>query len=92
MLDDLPELSGSDELSEKLIQLTRACRLHNVRILSTSPYQLPFSLEEFIGNTILHSMKVPLFTDDEAAEILQSYGAPSSLISANLLRGINAIA
>ena len=92
VLDDLPELSGSDELSEKLIQLTRACRLHDVRILSTSPYQLPFSLEEFIGNTILHSMKVPLFTDDEAAEILQSYGAPSSLISANLLRGINAIA
>jgi len=92
VLDDLPELSGSDELSEKLIQLTRACRLHDVRILSTSPYQLPFSLEEFIGNTILRSIKVPLFTDDEAAEILQSYGAPSSLISANLLRGINAIA
>ncbi|MEG3853165.1 hypothetical protein [Microcoleus sp. Z1_C4] len=92
VLDDVPELSGSDELSEKLIQLTRACRLHDVRILSTSPYQLPFSLEEFIGNKIFHSMKVPLFTDDEAAEILQSYGAPSSLISANLVRGINAIA
>jgi hypothetical protein len=92
VLDDLPELSDSDELSEKLIQLTRACRLHDIRILSTSPYELPFSLEEFIGNTILHSMKVPLFTDDEAAEILQSYGAPSSLISANFLRGINAIA
>lgn len=92
VLDDVPELSGSDELSEKLIQLTRACRLHDVRILSTSPYQLPFSLEEFIGNRIFHSMKVPLFTDDEAAEILQSYGAPSSLISANLVRGINAIA
>jgi hypothetical protein len=81
VLDDLPELSGSDRLSEQLIQLTRACRLHGVRLLSTSSYQLPFSLQELLGDQILHSTETPPFTDDEAAEILQAYGAPITILN-----------
>jgi hypothetical protein len=81
VLDDLPELSGSDELSERLVQLTRACRLNGVRLLSTSSYQLPFSLQELLGDQILHLTETPPFSDDEAAEILQAYGAPTAILN-----------
>jgi DNA replication protein DnaC len=91
VLDDLPELSGSDRLSEQLIQLTRACRLHGVRLLSTSPYQPPFSLQELLGDQILHSTETPPFKDDEAAEILQAYGAPSTILN-TYVRFINTYA
>ncbi len=91
VLDDLPELSGSDRLSEQLIQLTRACRLHGVRLLSTSPYQLPFSLQELLGDQILHSTATPPFRDDEAAEILQAYGAPTTILN-TYVRFINTYA
>ncbi|RUS94452.1 hypothetical protein DSM106972_093470 [Dulcicalothrix desertica PCC 7102] len=83
VLDDLPELLGSDELSERLVQLARACNLYGVKLLSTSPYQLPFTLQELLEGQILYSTETPPFNDNEAAEILQAYGAPASVIQAD---------
>ena len=80
VLDELPEMSGSDELSRRLSQLARACRVHGVRLLSTSPYQLPFTLQESLGDAVLHSLEVPDVSDREASEILQAYGAPTPVV------------
>jgi hypothetical protein len=83
VLDDLPELLGSDELSERLVQLARACNLYGVKLLSTSPYQLTFTLQELLGEQILYSTETPPFNDNEVAEILQAYGSPASVIQAD---------
>ncbi len=83
VLDDLPELSGNDELSERLVQLARACKLYGVKLLSTSSYQFPFSFQELLGEQILYSKETPPFNDNEAAEILKAYGAPVSVIQAD---------
>ncbi len=91
VLDDLPQISGSDELSERLSQLARACRQYGVRLLSTSPYELPFTLQESLGNQILHFLRVPAITDREAGEILQAYNAPISVIK-NHTRFLNSLA
>lgn len=91
VLDDLPELLGSDELSSRLIELARACSLYGVKLLSTSPYQLPFSLQELLGEQILYSTETPPLKDSEAAEILQAYGAPTSVIQTDT-RFLNSLA
>lgn len=79
VLDDLPRLSSSDELSKRLIYLARACSLYGVRLLSTSPYPLPISFRESLGGQILHTMKSPPFSDTEVTEVLRAYGAPPSI-------------
>ena len=81
VLDDLPELSGRDEVSEQLVQLTRACRLHGVRLLTTSPYELLFSLQDTLSDSIVHSSETPPFSDREAAEVLLAYGAPIAFLN-----------
>lgn len=83
VLEDLPKLLGNDELSESLIELAQACNLYGVKLLSTSPYQLSFSFQELIGDHIVYSTETPLLKDSEATEILQAYGAPSSIIQFN---------
>ena len=80
MLENLPQLSGNDELSERLIQLTQACNYFGVKLLSTSPHQLPLNLQERIGEKNLYSVKAPPLKDSEAAEILLAYEAPTSII------------
>ena len=80
VLENLPQLSGNDELSERLIQLTQACNYFGVKLLSTSPHQLPLNLQERIGEKNLYSVKAPPLKDSEAAEILLAYEAPTSII------------
>lgn len=83
VLENLPKLSGNDELSERLNLLAQACKSFGVKLLSTSPHQLPLSLQECIGEKNLYSVKAPPLKDSEAAEILQAYGAPTSVIDSN---------
>ncbi|MBE9179333.1 hypothetical protein IQ268_12250 [Oculatella sp. LEGE 06141] len=82
VLDDLPELSGNDELSECLVQLSRACKKYGIRLFSTSPYLLPFGLRERLNEQILYATSTPPFSDSEAGGVLQAYGASISVINA----------
>jgi len=91
VLEYLPKLSGRDELSERLEKLAKACSQYGVRLLSISSHQLPFRLQQSLGEQVLHSMEVPPFSDREAAEILRAYGAPNSVLT-NSIKLVNALA
>ena len=78
VLDDLPRFSDGDALSDRLVQLARACSVNRVKLLSTSAYSLSTSFVSSIGS-ILFQLNSPPFSEFEATEVLQAYGASSSL-------------
>ncbi len=80
VLDDIPHLSGDDALSERLFQLIRACQSKDTKVVSTSPYVLPHQFTDTFGPQVLAEWLCPPFTDAETSELLQSYGAPSSVL------------
>ncbi|MBN3906558.1 MAG: 5'-methylthioadenosine/S-adenosylhomocysteine nucleosidase [Nostoc sp. NMS1] len=90
VLDDLPRLSNSNELSERLVQLARACNVYQIKLLSTSAYSLPTSLVSLISQKF-YQLNIPLLSDLEAGEVLQTYGASSSFAS-KFAKFINALA
>jgi len=93
VLDDLPQLTGRDELSQRLVELARACQTQQVRLLSTGPHRLPESLCSTLGSHVVRTEAIPPLTTREATEILQEYGAPDPLLASsasfNALAGKN---
>lgn len=93
VLDDLPRFLRNDQLWKRLIPLAKACQAHGVLLLSTSPYPLPSGFPSFLGTQLLYTIESPSFKDSEAAEILQAYGAPLSIVtSESVMEYINALA
>jgi tetratricopeptide (TPR) repeat protein len=92
VLDDLPRLSGNDELSNRLLLLVGACRASGVKLLSTSGYQLPVRLQTSLGEHVLRSLEIPSFSNGDALEILQSFGAPASVLNSKSIGFINGLA
>ncbi|MCC2695759.1 hypothetical protein [Nodularia sp. LEGE 04288] len=90
VLDDLPRFSNSNELSERLVQLARACNVYHIKLLSTSAYSLPTGLVSLIGQQ-LYELNIPLFTEIEVCEVLQAYGASPSFAS-QIANFVNALA
>ena len=91
VLDNLPNLSRGDELSERLIQLSRACQNHQVRLLSTSAYNLPPSFQSNLPSNSLYSLQIPLLSEEEAGEILKTYNIPTAKTS-DFIKFLNDIA
>jgi hypothetical protein len=90
VLDDLPRLTGHNELSQRLIELARACKTQQVRLLSTSPHRLPESLRSTLGSHIVRTEAIPPLTTREATEILREYGSPDALLASSA--SLNALA
>lgn len=81
ILDDLPRMRGNDQLSERCVLLARVCARHNIKILSSSPYDLPPQVSQALGDHILLKEEAPPFTDQEIRELFDIYGAPEDFIS-----------
>ena len=89
VIDDLPRLTEGDELSERLRHLAKACKIYNVRLLSTSPYPLPTQLRTSIGDQLLYSLDNPPFDINETADILMAYDMPVDLLRSKLVGLVN---
>jgi energy-coupling factor transporter ATP-binding protein EcfA2 len=77
VLDDLPRFAEADELGVRLVLLVRACALHGVRVLSTSPHPPPQAIEALLAQGALLSRTSPPFTDPEARALFIARGAPA---------------
>jgi hypothetical protein len=93
VLDDLPRVSTGDLLAERLIMLARECRPNHLKLLSTSPFDLPNRLKKIDGGQMLFVEEIPRFTDEEIVELFELYGAPDQFFkskSMSLLASITA--
>lgn len=79
VVEDVPELSGDDELSVRLLCLARICQACGVSLLSTTWYGMPIKISEACGHTML-SVLEPELSNEEAEELLAAYGAPEYLL------------
>ena len=52
-----------------------------MEVVSTSPHVLPHQFTDTFGPQVLAKWLCPPFTDAETSELLQSYGAPSSVLA-----------
>lgn len=90
--DDLPERSGGDPLSERLLELLAACQANEVRLISTTTVPSPLDLVDRIPNNMYGAYPVPPFGDADAAELFTAFDAPSSFLSAKRIQLINSAA
>lgn len=77
VIDDLPRTSGGHLLASRLTTLARACAAHDVKLLTTSAYELPPAVRGAFGSGALVTESVPAFTDSEVRELFEVYGAPA---------------
>ncbi|WP_310425152.1 hypothetical protein [Chamaesiphon sp. VAR_48_metabat_135_sub] len=92
VFDDLPRLARGDELETRLTLLARVCDSKGIRLLSTSSHHLPQNLQSILGDRILHVTNVPAFTNDEASDLFNIYGAPESFFQIGRVAYLNALA
>lgn len=92
VLDDLPALLPGDALVQRLEFLIQACNETGVKVATTSVRRLPGALQR-VARGHVSEREAPLLTDLEALEILQSFDAPSALLSSvGKVRFLNNIA
>ncbi len=89
VLDDLPRLRGDDDLSRRILLLIETCNRYSIRLISTSPYSLPIQIEASIDPGLFLNVETPRLDDQEVAETLQAYGAPSGFNTPARIRSLN---
>jgi HPt (histidine-containing phosphotransfer) domain-containing protein len=92
VFDDLPRLERGDELETRLVQLARVCYGKGIRLLSTSFHQLPQNLQSILDGQILYKKQVPLFTNNEVADLFRAYDAPEVFLNSEWVNYLNALA
>ena len=90
VLDDLPRITGEDELSQRLIRLAQDFARSGLKLLSNSAYPIPSKVTEQLEGT-LRQAEVPPFADDDVMEMLRSYGAPGRLLTSRFAKFLNAL-
>jgi hypothetical protein len=90
VVEDVPQLSGEDELSVRLFCLARICQAFGVSLLSTTWYGMAMKISESCGHTML-SVLEPELSDEEAGELLTAYGAPEHLRKSGPVAFLNTI-
>ncbi|HEY2587156.1 MAG TPA: hypothetical protein VGI81_15520 [Tepidisphaeraceae bacterium] len=76
VVDDLPERTGRDALSERLLELVVACEANGVRLISTTTTASPTSITDRIPKESYVAHAAPPFGDTEITALLAAFGAP----------------
>ncbi len=79
VLDHLPDLSTSSQFLSRLAPLVKAAGPLGVRVISSSLHPLLLSLRTERGT--VSEVAAPPLTDEEAADVMRAYGAPSPLVA-----------
>ncbi len=90
VLDDLPNLASSPQLSSRLPPFIRACGDAGVRVLSSSLFTVPQRVLQEIDGLVI-DCTAPPFTDRDAEEVLAAFNAPEGIVRPTA-RLVNAIA
>jgi hypothetical protein len=89
VVEDLPRLTGSDALSDRLTGLARSAGSAGVHLITTSCFPLPSSMRPLTSGGLVNALAMPPLSEDDARVILRSQGAPDSLLTESFVRGTN---
>jgi hypothetical protein len=88
VLHDMPRTTSAYPLGQMCIMLARASSSQGVKILSSSPYELPHDIIQILGNRVLLSEEAPHFSEGEIRDLFEAYGAPQEILSGKGLEWI----
>lgn len=74
VLDDLPKLDFRSQAFSRFITFLNVCKEKNILLLSTSNFELPIQIKEYINDGYIHSLKLPFLLVEDVYEVILSYG------------------
>jgi hypothetical protein len=89
VIEDLPRMAGADSLSHRLVRLAECARGADVHLLTTSCFPLPGVIRSSIAPGTINDLRMPTLTVEDARVILQSLGAPETLLTEAFVRSTN---
>ncbi len=89
IFDDLPDLSENYNFTQKLIFIEKAAKRKDLKIISTSSFNLSENFRFMVAQNELEIFEIPVFSSNEISEILNVYGAPSNLVKSNFINFIS---
>lgn len=92
VLDDVPRIGSDDRFADRLALFARYAREAHVRILSTSQFELPLTIREYLGDALVHDCAAPSFTDDEAQDLFRAFSADSPFLESGQAKFLNRLA
>lgn len=78
ILDDLPDITLYG-LTEELTKLIIVCKNNEIKIISSSNYLLPRSINQYVKS--IDSFFIPMLNNEEVSELLIAYNAPEKIIN-----------
>lgn len=91
IFDDIPRVSAGELLAERLTFLAKECRSSQLKLLSTSPFDLPTRLKKIDGGQGIFVEEVPRFTDEEIVELFKLHRAPDEFFKGGSVSFLAAI-
>ena len=92
VIEDLPRLTGTDPLSERLLGLAEAVHDSEVHLLTTSSFPIAEIVKTTLPAGTIHMVDIPPLTDEDARAILESHGSPGPLLTPSFVRRTNNLA
>ncbi|MPQ49275.1 hypothetical protein GCQ56_19925 [Marinifilum sp. N1E240] len=74
VLDDLPKLDFRSQAFSRFISFLKVCKEKNILLLSTSNFELPIQIKDYINDGYIHSLKLPFLLVEDVYEVILSYG------------------
>jgi hypothetical protein len=92
VIEDVPRLSGTDALSDRLVRLAEAAWAAGVHLLTTSCFPLPSAILSSTMAGTVAEIEMPALTIAEARDILRAQGAPEARLTGAFVRSTNIFA
>lgn len=89
IFDDLPDLLDNYNFSQRLICVINAAKRNDIKIISTSSFNMPENFKFMITQNELKVFDIPTFTSNEISDILNLYRVPSNFADSNFINFIS---
>ena len=74
VLDDLPKLDYRSQTFSRFINFLKACKDKNIKLLSTSNFELPILIRDYLSDNYIYTQKLPFLLVEDVYEVILSYG------------------
>lgn len=81
VLDDIPVFNRTSIFFERLIALVNACKVNNLKLITTTQRCVQSQVQSFIQAEDFESVKIPEFTEVDIEQMLSLFNANSDFIN-----------
>ncbi len=83
IFDDMPRFTS--KLWNFFSKFINECSKHNIKVITTSPNEIPFSIKQTLEEKVFSCIEIPKLSNNEILDILNAYNAPEYILNEKLL-------